>query len=385
MAFLKVTAIATSLLVLASAIDQQASAAQQLLSSGDVLPTTALGHGKPQTYMDNITAQLVQYARNYTAHPSALDESDSLMCYNMGDLSPSERAHGNYAPMNYVSYREIMRRVRHGAPFAWMRFGDADMDKFGEDSELISAFGSTLGNPELRSDLYVSMGTWFWRRDAPSKVHAASLGETRAPLAQTVLLAHNAHTARTVKAKSVLGTTVASTNVVVDAMKYPNYVFVDGVFYLPGGAPSEAETDRWRKHGVNGWIVEANRGKRVVALVAPPSYQSTRLLRQSYFLEVSGAETGEQLGGQMKDVSAKHPHEGVLFVIVAGWVAKKLILQLANDHTMDKDSFIDSGKALHMYAGESYFTDLCGAIDLWEPPDGVDVNVDWGTPMCKSK
>lgn len=253
---------------------------------------------------------------------------------------------GTFVPVEAQQYgviRDIMHRVRTGAPFAWMRIGDGD---------LIKSFNVETNANVLRS----AASTW---RHMDSAFH---IGTSVHWLCDTNVRAR--------------------WNALIDAAHASEVHFFD-FLYLPMGDPADVHTELWHTRGVNGWIIEAYR--RYVVVVGPALLrEADRFLPYNDFIEVQPyaqldiESAYPPILAQMMNASARRD-TGVLFVVSAGSLSKVLI-PLAYV-AFGKDAFIDVGAALDPYTGHASadgvprdYVNLmhyCAAARQWHAPDTV--------------
>jgi hypothetical protein len=191
--------------------------------------------------------------------------------------------------------RTLMYRVRQGTPFAWIRVADGEMLN-------VHQLQHTHAHWPLLSDFYVAVGTMWMCKAYRSKWNAFA---------------------------------------------HPNYTYVD-YFYLPMGDPGDEGRETQAEQGVMGWIREARRGRRYIAIIG------ARLLQRLPFADafLDEANTDEVL---LRFIGTQPPR--TIFGVSKGTHAKRIITLafLRNNDSSRQHTFIDVGRALNPYAGHTEF------------------------------
>ena len=222
--------------------------------------------------------------------------------------------------------REIIRRIRDGRPWAWIRLADGDL--------IAADFGEShrAGSPERRR-LRRAIATWPENENLIVSVGLWWLCQTKFQQKWSRLFS----TARAFDAE---------------------YAFHGGVFYLPAGTPDDDDRDAWAAEGIVGWARAAREAGVKIALVGPRYLKDVPWLSDGYgWIDASGAAEDE---ARLDDVVARCEAtslaagiEPVLFVFQAGFAAKTIITELAHpSRRTSKDMYVDAGTALDGFAGK---------------------------------
>ena len=249
-----------------------------------------------------------------------------------------QHANGNFSDQSPAVMREVMRLLRDGKPFGWMRWADAEMLEGVHLRDTVRKF-------EHIDSLVVNVGVWWLCDD---RLRSGWNAAVPADL---------------------------------------DFVFHD-FFYLPTGIPDDDARDMWDGLGIRGWVRTAHEVGRKLAVIGPRHLQTIPWLRGADYIEagqmLSSVRRYNEVLSRAKSVSAKHADEPVLFVLSAGSGAKVLIVDMMSSPE-NKDMFVDVGASLDGFAGvhsrafnsgEEFIRKYCENIlredpwhmDLWLSP-----------------
>jgi hypothetical protein len=219
---------------------------------------------------------------------------------------------GNFNQLPLFVLQTLMKYVRTGEPFAWIRWADGDTLNAAKNTQAgIRLKKSCQLWEDAGDNFFVAVGTWFFQN----------------PLLKLVW------------------------NSIHKDNEFKTLVFLEH-FYLPMGDPASDEYLQLREHGVRGWIIEAIHRK--IVLIGPLFARQFEFLNYCDFIEIaedaeSHVENIDVIHEKMIKIS-ESTEEGIIFVFIAGSMSKVLIAEAFTTYGK-KDSFIDVGSALDGYAG----------------------------------
>ena len=198
-----------------------------------------------------------------------------------------------------------MHRVATSQPFAWVRWADGDMINV-KQMDGMHAHWRTLPN------LYVAVGTWW-----------------------------------------MCSSFLDQWNSFLDVQ----YAYID-YFYLPMGDPCDTGMADQRRHGVNGFLVEAFKATRHIVMIGPSILQNLPFVT-TFFDE---AHSDQEI---LRFVDQQPRHSLVL--LSKGTHAKRIITLSFLDNVKNH-SFVDVGRSLLPYVGQAQFgrpvSSCCGNTDV---------------------
>lgn len=219
---------------------------------------------------------------------------------------------GRFNSMPIFLLDMLMRYVKEGKPFAWIRWGDGEtIHACRTHKPGIRLKNSCKLWQEAGDNFFVAVGTWFFLNPK---------------LKQMWNFIHK--------------------NNKLDLLVLLEY------FYLPMGDPACDEYLPLRKNGILGWIIESTNRKKVI--VGPNFAKQFEFLEYYDFIEIGrnsqqNIDDYDIIHSKMKNISENN-EEGILFIFIAGFMSKVLITEAFTTYGK-KDTFIDVGSALDGYAG----------------------------------
>jgi len=219
---------------------------------------------------------------------------------------------GNFNQMPLFVLQTLMKYVRTGEPFAWIRWADGDTLNAAKRTQVgIRLRRSCQLWEDAGDNFFIAVGTWFFLN----------------PLLK------------------ILWNSIHKDN------EFKTLYFLEH-FYLPMGDPASNEYLRLRENGVRGWIIESTHRK--IVLIGPSFARQFDFLNYCDFIEIaqdaeSHVANFDLIHKKIKKIS-ESTEEGIIFVFIAGSMSKILITEAFSSYGK-KDSFIDVGSALDGYAG----------------------------------
>ena len=249
----------------------------------------------------------------------------------------------------------VMHRLRTGMPVSWIRWADGEMLKTHKDLyELASSWPSDLRAaarrwPEI-PELYVAVNTaFFCGAPGGERTGLPDCGTGPRPAPKNYS-AGGPWSVGIWRTRGGRGFRLRWNELLLDAgLAHRHDWHPLDFFYLPIFREMP-----WEGWGVQGWLYETRQRQR--AVVAPRSYQHIAVCLNATFLE-SGSSL-RALRSRIIAESAAHPHEGVVFIMSAGSLAKLVGTLLFEQ--LGKDSFIDVGNAMQ---------DLSLEASRWHSPE----------------
>lgn len=193
---------------------------------------------------------------------------------------------------------DLMGHIKDKRPFAWIRWGDGDIDG-------VSKLNSSHINWPQTPDLYVAVGTWWVCNNFLNKWN---------------------------------------TQFGFDQIFDKNYTFVE-YFYLPMGDPIDDGMADQVKYNISGWMIEAFRHNRKIIAVGPSYFRKLPFLSDYYPENNSDEDIAKFVNNQ--------PAYSIIG-ICKGTHTKRIITNLFRNNTLNH-TFIDIGRAWHLYSKQSAF------------------------------